>query len=268
MFRRTVSILLPFAAALPLRAGSFSGVALVGVDSAYLSSSGSLCDTHPVCWQELDAAWSLGEWGYLDGYAWFQSALNDCQNDSRRMFMNEFEGTLCYNYDWQFSANAVLRTKAGGLWNPQIGYPDESNSWSGPYFVQSLDNPYLTPTVNALMLVAPEEKTRVRCGVKRSIPLADRLTLTPQVEFVWSDARRFKAKYGEGPDAAFLGGAFDVMVATLRLRYQFTERFAATLKLRQFALLGSQTRDVVGSRTGETAKTDLTAGGVCLEYAF
>ena len=48
----------------------FSGEFGAEVSSAYLATSGTICDNRPVASQEFDWLVNLGDWGWIDGYAW------------------------------------------------------------------------------------------------------------------------------------------------------------------------------------------------------
>ena len=113
----------------------FSGKLDVSVRSGYLTSSGSLYDTRPVTTQCLTEKADLGDFGYVEGYAWFISSLHNRQKDRHRVLFNEFEGAVFYGYPWRICRNVVLDTKAGPLWNPPIGYWDAHRNCWGPYVV-------------------------------------------------------------------------------------------------------------------------------------
>ncbi|MBR6585845.1 MAG: hypothetical protein IKK82_00370, partial [Kiritimatiellae bacterium] len=49
-------------------------------ETAYLSTSGTLCDTRPTSLQNLDWTVHLGDYGKLYGYAAFLSMLHDRQH--------------------------------------------------------------------------------------------------------------------------------------------------------------------------------------------
>ena len=246
----------------------FRGSVLCEVASAYLASSGALCDTRPVTAQELDWLVDLERFGWLDGYGWVISALHDGQHRLHRELFNEFEGAVHYGYSVQTSERTNLKNQFGFLWNPQIGYPNDNGNYWGIHHIHSYDNPYLTPYCNALWMMQPRMMGRIRIGVRHSFQLTDSLSATPSIETVWSDNRRYIAKYGEQPDHAFLGGGFATERFDLTLRWNFTESLAMYAQFRQFMVLGGQTRRVVRARSEYYAKTDLIVGIVGIEYSF
>ena len=87
--------------------GKFSGMLWTEFENAYLSSSGTLCDTRPISLQNLDWNFSLGDYGYLYGYGCFLSMLHDRQHELHRPAFNEFEGGAFYGYDWKLSENVT-----------------------------------------------------------------------------------------------------------------------------------------------------------------
>ena len=70
----------------------FKGRLSAEFESAYLSSSGTLCDTRPTELQNLDWTVRLGDYGKFYGYGAFLSMLHDWQHELHRPAFNEFEG--------------------------------------------------------------------------------------------------------------------------------------------------------------------------------
>ena len=246
----------------------FRGGLCLEIDSAYLASGGTLCDTMPVSTQELDGLWDLGEYGWIDGYGWIVSSLHDQQRDAHRSLFYEFEGSIRYGYSWEVSKELSVRTQAGWLWNPQIGFPDDNGNYNGPIAVQSLENPYVVPYYNALWLIQPKSRGRVRLGLRRKFDLAEDWTFTPSIETVWSDSNRFVAKYGEEPRQAFLGGGFATERLDLKFRWQVWEDLAVYAQFQQFTVLGAQPRRAIRKSSTYYAKTDWIIGIIGIEYTF
>ena len=77
----------------------FEGRLSAEFESAYLSSSGTLCDTRPTALQNLDWAVHIGDYGKLYGYGCFLSMMHDRQHELHRPAFNEFECGAFYGYD-------------------------------------------------------------------------------------------------------------------------------------------------------------------------
>ncbi len=249
---------------------TFEGRLSTEFESAYLSSSGTLCDTRPTSLQNLDWALRFGDYGRLYGYGCFLSMLHDKQHEMHRPAFNEFEGGLFYGYDWKLSEDFTFFNGAGGVWNPLFGYRDEYRDtlWEYRYF-QSLENPYLTPYWDILGLLSPKPSwARIRMGVRRKFALLDSLSLTPSFETVWGDCDRFFARYGENPNHEFLGGAFITTTAGLLLEWRATERFSIWLRIRQFDTVNRQARRREREKTSYWAKTDRAIFTVGCGYDF
>lgn len=249
--------------------GTFSGMLWTEFENAYLSSSGTLCDTRPISLQNLDWNFSLGDYGYLYGYGCFLSMLHDRQHELHRPAFNEFEGGAFYGYDWKLSENVTFVNAAGGVWNPLFGYrcPYRDTLWEYRYF-QSLENPYVTPFWDILGLIEPDQWVRLRFGVRRTFKLTDTLDLTPMVESVWGTPRRFYARYGERPNHPFLGG--DIITATvgLKLEWHVTKEWSVWFKVRQFDTVNHQARRLERKKTDYWAKTDYTFFTLGVGYRF
>lgn len=249
---------------------SLSGCLWTEFENAYLSSSGTLCDTKPVSLQNLDWNLSIGSWGRFWGYGCFLSALHDAQHDLHRPAFNEFEGGVFYGHDWRLNETFTFSQSIGGVWNPLFGYRNGNDGtlWEYRYF-QSLENPYVTPFWDILGLVSPKPSwTRIRMGLLRTFTLTKALALTPSVEAVWGDRRRFCARYGESPENRFLGGAFISSTATLKLEWLFAKNWSAWFKLRQFDTLDPQARRYEKRKTAYWAKPDCTIFTIGLGYWF
>lgn len=248
----------------------FSGCLWTEFESAYLSSSGTLCDTKPVSLQNLDWNLSLGSWGRFWGYGCFLSALHDAQHELHRPAFNEFEGGVFYGYDWKINETFTFSQSIGGIWNPLFGYRNGNDGtlWEYRYF-QSLENPYVTPFWDILGLMSPKPSwVRVRMGLRRTIALTETLALTPSIEAVYGDRHRFHARYGESPENSFLGGAIVSSTATLKLEWRFAESWSAWVKVRQFDTLDPQARRCEKRKTDYWAKPDCTIFTVGLGLWF
>ena len=248
----------------------FKGRLWTEFESAYLSSSGTLCDTRPTSLQNLDWALHLGDYGRFYGYACFLSMLHDKQHELHRPAFNEFEGGLFYGYDWRLSENVTFFNGLGGVWNPLFGYRGEYRDtlWEYRYF-QSLENPYLTPYWDILGLLSPTPSwARIRMGVRRKFSLTESLSLTPSLDVVWGDRDRFMARYGEKPKHEFLEGAFVSTTAGLLLEWRVTEHFCIWGKVRQFDTINSQARRCEKAKTSYWARTDRTIFTLGCGYDF
>lgn len=247
-----------------------SGCIWTEFENAYLSSSGTLCDTMPVSMQNLDWNLLLGEYGRLWGYGCFLSALHDKQREYHRSAFNEFEGGVFYGYDWKLNDSFTFSQSAGGVWNPLMGYYEDYGGtlWEYRYF-QSLENPYVTPFWDILGLISPTPSwARIRLGLRHSFALTDTLFLTPSVETVWGDRDRFRARYGEWPENRFLGGAFISTTVTLKLEWFFAESWSVWAKFRQFDTVDPQARRLEKRKTTYWSRPDYSIFTVGLGYHF
>ena len=245
----------------------FEGRLSAEFESAYLSSSGTLCDTRPTALQNLDWAVHFGDYGKLYGYGCFLSMMHDRQHELHRSAFNEFEGGAFYGYDWKITDDVTFFNGAGGVWNPLFGYRNgyDDTLWEFRYF-QSLQNPYLTPYWDTLTLIEPGQWTRLRFGVRRDFALTDALTLSTWVDGVWGDNRRYEARYGDRPEYQFFGGAFCTSTVGLQLTWRFAERWLVYAKIRQFDTLDRRGRRAEKKKTDYWARRDIaivTLGIAC-----
>ena len=259
---RSSSAILPLALAfLASQASLWADCAVSGnidvqVASAFLSSTG-LHDTCPVTTQMGYLKMDFGAWGFIDGYGWIISTLHDKQHERHRAAFNEFEGAVQYGYDWRFREGWRLRTKFGAYWDPAIGYRDGANNLWGPYFTQSLDNPYLTPCLSALQIVAPERKGRIKFGLKKTFVLGEKVEISPFVESLWMDARRFSSKYGDTPERdRVFGGTFATLQTGVRASYAISGNTKLTVQLIQYDVINGQARRSIHHSDKYYAKCD------------
>lgn len=248
--------------------GWFSGEIGGEVSSAYLASSGTVCDNRPIATQELDWLFNLGDYGWIDGYGWFVSSLHDRQHSEHRELLNEFEGACHYGYDWQLADGVALSPFAGMLWNPQIGYRHVTDRYWGEHFGVSLKNPYVTPYVSVLAMHQPTPRARARIGLKRAFALTDSVTVTPSAETVWANYRRYLTRYGEDPIHGFMHGAFITTTVGVKVQWRITQNLAVYCRVRQFDTLDSHARRLVKDKTQYYARRDLTIVGAGVMYSF
>ena len=245
----------------------FEGRLSAEFESAYLSSSGTLCDTRPTALQNLDWAVHFGDYGKLYGYGCFLSMMHDRQHELHRPAFNEFEGGAFYGYDWKITDDVTFFNGAGGVWNPLFGYRNgyDDTLWEFRYF-QSLQNPYLTPYWDTLTLIEPGQWTRLRFGVRRDFALTDSLKFSAWIDGVWGDNRRYEARYGDRPEYQFFGGAFCTSTVGLQLTWRFAERWLVYAKICQFDTLDRRGRRAEKKKTDYWARRDIaivTLGIAC-----
>jgi hypothetical protein len=236
--------------------------------SGYLSSSGTLGDTWPVTTQCLFWKNDLEEYGYFSGYFWTMSALHNKQHDRHREAFYDFETAAYYGYNWKINDDFTLCSKAGPLWNPAIGYRDGYNCSWGVHAVTSLENPYVSPYINWLGMVRPTIRERARIGLAKTYKPAEKLVLTPFVETVWMDSRRYQSRYGGLPQDRFLGGAFATTTVGFELDWKFSKDLVIFTRLRQYDVINSQSRRAVKKSKDYYAKCDWPVLGIGFEYRF
>ena len=248
---------------------SFSGAVYADVSSAYISSSGAVCDICPVTAQELDLVADFGEWGEIYWCGWLGSALHRHQREYHREFFFEFEMMTHYVRRWRLSDGVTLRTAAGWYNDPQIGYPDDSNAYHGPQAVISLENPYLTPYIDLVGIIDPSVFARARVGVRQAFRLNEAWTITPGVETVWSDRHRYQNVVGADlPGSVFLDGVFTSLTANIRTEWRFAEQWSMYLNLAYLTTLDPELRRVIKSRTTYWSKCDWPSVTVGIAYYF
>ena len=249
--------------------GQFEGRLSSEFETAYLSTSGTLCDTRPTSLQNLDWTVHLGDYGKLYGYDAFLSMLHDKQHELHRPAFNEFEGGAFYGYGWKISEDVTFFNGAGGVWNPLFGYRNgyDDTLWEFRYF-QSLENPYLTPYWDTLTLIKPGQWTRLRFGVRHDFKLTGPLTLSAWADAVWGCKRRFRARYGNEPDHPFLCGAFCTTTVGLQLMWRFADNWMVYAKVRQFDTINRQARRAEKRKSEYWARRDIAIGTIGVAYEF
>lgn len=238
------------------------------IASAYLGSSGAIYDTNPITSQEVGWLFDFGEYGRIDGYFWIVSSLHDRQHESHRELFSEFETVIRYGQSWRIAENVTLKANAGPLWNPAIGYwRAHRNAW-GPYVNASLENPVVVPYMSGLWILSPKMRGRIRFGVRRTFALSEHLSMTPSIETVWMDRRRFDSRYGAEPEDAFLGGSFATVTTGVKLSWQITENWQSYFRFQMFDVINSQARRAVKKQDVYYAKCDWPIFRFGVEYAF
>lgn len=237
------------------------------VSSGYLSSGGTLGDTRPVAVQQADWMLDFHEFGRVSGYLWTISSLHDRQRNVHSSAFNQIESAIYYGRDFTIG-NVKLRTRAGPLWNPQIGYKNGHNCDWGWQLVQSLENSCITPYLNGLWMVAPSPRARIRFGASHTFALGEDFTIAPFVETVWMDRRRFKSRYGGRAQDRVLGGAFATATIGVRAVWLVSENWRLFVRIRQYDTVNRQSRRAVKRQSSYYAKCDYTVVGIGIECSF
>lgn len=247
----------------------FSGTLSAEFETAYVSPSGTICDSRPTALQNLDWMLTLGNYGRFSGYGAFLSMLHDHQHELHRPAFNEFEGSIRYGYAWTLAKDVVFINDTGFVANPLFGYRNGNDVtlWEFRYF-QSLENPYVTPYWDLLTMMDPAQWNRIRFGVRHSFALTETITLMPFVEAVWGDKNRFKARYGESPDDTFLGGVICTLTPGVQLDWRFAEDWRAYAKFRELVTVDSLARRLVGEMDDYWEVNDLAIGTIGMAYDF
>ena len=270
------------AVGLQLRCGAADGVEVHGdeilkssswyvgaeIASAYLGSSGAIYDTNPITSQEVGWLFDFGEYGRIDGYFWIVSSLHDRQHESHRMLFSEFETVIRYGQSWRVAEKVTLKASAGPLWNPAIGYKGAHRNTWGPYVTAYLDNPIVVPYMSGLWILSPKMRGRIRFGVRKTFALSEHFDLTPSIETVWMDRRRFDSRYGAEPEDAFLGGSFATVTTGVKLSWQITENWQSYFRFQMFDVINSQARRAVKKQDVYYAKCDWPIFKLGVEYSF
>ena len=210
----------------------------------------------------------FGEYGSISGYFWTKSSFHNRQHDSHRATFDQLETAVYYGRNWRISDGVELRQKLGPLWNPLFGYKDGHNCDWGVHFVQSLENEYVVPYMNALWMIAPSPRSRIRFGIEKKFAVGEKLTVLPFVETVWMDNRRFQSRYGGIPQDRFLGGAFATLTTGVRMTWRLDDNWRLFVRIRQYDIINSQSRRAVKQQTAYYAKRDYPIVGAGIECDF
>lgn len=238
------------------------------VSSGYLSSAGTLGDTWPCMTQSLSWSTDLGDGWSLSGYGWTVSSLHNRQRDKHRALFNQFETAVYGGYDMEVADGMKWINRVGPLWNPAIGYENGHNCDWGLHYIMSLKNDLVVPYANALWMIAPSPRSRIRLGICRTFAISDVLSVEPFVETVWMDNRRYQSKYGGLPQDRFLGGAFATMTTGVVLTWDLGDGWKMFVRLRQFDVINSQSRRAVKNQTAYYAKCDWPVASVGFTCSF
>ena len=239
------------------------------VVSAYRSTSSGLLDTRPGATQTLNWHLSLGEYGYLEGYAWAISAFHNMQRESHRVLFYDTEGAIRYGFGVPLAEGMMLSTSAGPYFDLPFGYRNAHMKCWGPYVVQRLASPWLSLYWKGLWLVEPARRGRVAFGIEKKVALSDRLALTPFAETVWMDKRRFGRRYGSEPEKAdMLGGSFAYTFIGVKAKWAIGEDLSIVATAAMCDVINNQARKAVRHSNAYYAKNDWPVVRLGIEYFF
>jgi hypothetical protein len=251
-----------------IKARSFSSCTEF-VSAPCWTSSGAVYNTGPVCWNDASWFFDFGEYGFVDGYFGFISSFDRKKGDDYRLLFNEIEATLCYGRKLAIAEDVTLDCKAGVLWGPPIGYKNAHQGYWGPYVGMTLANPVVEPYMTGLWIMEPGQRGYVRFGLRKPFSVAERTTLTPFMESVWMDRRRYINRYGAEPRHDYLGGGlFATLKTGATVSYRMDEHLSLYFTCLMFDVIDSQARRYVRNINGHYAKCDCPVLAVGAVYRF
>lgn len=224
------------------------------VGTGYISTSGNISETRPVAIECVSGEVKIGDYGEIGGYVWTISKLHGKRDATQRRPFYEFEMGVWYRNLWEIAEEWSVDTMVCPLWDTCAGIRTSKHVTQELMVNQSLENPYLTPYYGFLHSYAPDHWFRTRIGVRRSFRIFDNLTLTPAVETVYSDPRRYRLRYGERPDV-FIEG-FSTLISVVTLKWKFTDNWNVHFIVKQYDLLGGDARKAIRARTEYYQRTD------------
>jgi hypothetical protein len=226
------------------------------VGNGYISTSGNISDTEPVAIECISGEVKIGDCGEIGGYVWTISKLHGKCDDTQRRAFYEFETGVWYRYPWEMAEGWTVDTKICPIWDTCPGIKTSEHVVQEFMVNQSLENRYLTPYYSFLLGYAPDHWFRTRIGVRKTFEIYENVTLTPYIETVYSDARRYRLKYGDRPDSFWEG--FSSLISVVTLRWNFTENWNVHLIVKQYDLVDRNARRAISARREYYQKTDHT----------
>lgn len=249
--------------------GVFTGRFTCEAASAYVSRSSGLSDARPVTVQNLDWRFTPGDWGFFDGYIWTISSLHDMQHHSHRPLFYDVETVVRYGYKFDFGRDLSLVSVAGPYVDFPFGYRNAHMKCWGWYATQDLKTPWLTLYWKGLWIVETTRRARIAAGISHSFKLAPDLTLSPFVETVWMDHRRFRRRYGNDLDSPdFASGAFSTFRAAAALKWRKTENLSFVFTAGFISVVNPEARRAERRRHAYSAKCDWPYVKAGIEYSF
>ena len=239
------------------------------VASSYRSTSNGLLDTRPVATQTLNWHLSLGDYGFLEGYAWTISSLHNMQREKHRVLFYDTEGAVRYGIRVPIAEGVKLSTSAGPYFDLPFGYRNAHMKCWGPYVLQRLDSPWISLYWKGLWLVEPARRGRICFGAEKKIVLLDRIALTPFAETVWMDKRRFSRRYGAEPeDADMLGGSFAYTFIGIKAKWAIGEALNIVATAAMCDVINNQARKSIRRSDAYYAKNDWPVVRLGIEYSL
>lgn len=238
------------------------------VETGYLSSSGTLVDTRPSLEHQVDLVWYLAGYGRLTACGWIISALHGGRDRDHRRAFYLYESTVGYGYDVSFSKDVESVNEAGVVWDSPWGYEHYSSEEVGWWMRNSLENPVLVPYIETLGLFAPDRWVRAAMGLRRGFKVCDTVGITPFVETVWGDSRRYRAQFGQEPSGRFLGGKFMTITPGVRIDWKIREDWIVWFRFREFVIVDPQARGIVDDQIAYYQQTESEIFSLGISYFF
>ncbi len=248
----------------------FSLNAYADVETAYICR-GLVFDRHPFSAQFVEGVADFGPLGRINGYVWTMSAFtgDGTSADMTRYAYNEADYGVRYFYDLALCEDCTLRTGVGHQWatNPGFRNGHTLHDWQ---FLQSLENPIVTPYWRFRRFMAPYEATWWCIGLRRSFALAEKLSLSFDFFGDLGNSRHFRHLYGPKPSnpGSNYHGGLQALNLIVRLDYALTENVGVYGFVGQYCVVSEDVRETLKASDAAEARRDLTYGGVGISFSF
>lgn len=244
--------------------------AFADVESAYICR-GYVWDVRPYSAQFADAAVDLGAFGRIDASVWTMSAMSSSGHSDAmsRYAYAEIDYMLRYSYDIEITEGWRLSSGIARQWVTNPGYKG-GRTVCDFQFMQSLQNPYVTPYWKVRAIHRPFDETYFIVGAKKGFALTDDLTLTVDFFGDLGDRRHFENLYGPKPGSPTSNyrGGLQALNLVFRLDYALADHIGLFAFIGQFGVVHEDARRAVKATKTPEARRDLTYGGVGVSIDF
>lgn len=225
----------------------------LGVRSAYHSRM-RVSNDRPVFVQDIRMHADAGAFGKFGVLHWGYSSLCNRRSHVHRRAFNEVDFAAFWKRDIELTEDFTLANEFMHWWItlPQNIEPykgDADNSTYELWYVGSLKNPYLVPSVLVRRGWINKSWVYFRYGVSRAFEICDfgspdeprPLVVTPGFFVETGDSGLFESRFGKKESGSYHSG-IGSCIAQVALKWQAAEHFSIYAMLQQFDLVSSDAR--------------------------
>ena len=205
----------------------------------------------------------------LGGRVWTCNHLTAKRDHQMERYFNETDPFLYLRNRYLFAEGWASMTEAGPCWVLYRPFKGEAETpfpeveWR---VRQELDTPWITPYFYLRHTFKPYSLTYWQTGLKRTLDVADKVSVMPFTFLDWGDDNLFAFKYGES--RGHLDGGVSSLDVGVRGDWRINGFFSAWLQVEGYWLVNAKARAANRDRASVTSRNEIAVVSFGVTFDF